>query len=163
MMAYKELEKWTKNKAFNTQHKLLLLQAEFRGAFRRREAVEDVKRMYDEAIVMALRTGFIQDAALFSERAAKYLLRCGETDSVLVQDYLLRAQTLYDEWGAQGKVDQMTAKYGLQSQAFGDSQNSSSNIRGLSRFPSLSTLQHEQLDPFSEGVQRRSVYGMGVR
>ena len=155
---FKELELWLKNKTLNMQQKVLLVQAE--------EAIlkkghNDVRRLYDESILIGQRSGFPNDAALAAERAGVYCLKVGDNDSAV--DYLVRAQGFYKTWGAQGKIDHIAATYPFlpnpsQSQAF------SSNVRGQARFSEMQR-GNEEFNPFKGGKEerRRSVYGLGIR
>ena len=66
--------------------------------------------MYDKAINVAVRGGYIQDAALGSERYALYLLATGDGASSSNVDldakhYMDQAIAYYSEWGALKKVE----------------------------------------------------------
>jgi predicted ATPase len=68
------------------------------------------KKFYEEAIILASRSGFIQDAALGSERFGEFLLH--DMDDRHEAMYRLRAaMNLYREWGAIAKAELLEAKY----------------------------------------------------
>jgi hypothetical protein len=64
---------------------------------------------YSDAILMAGRRGLTHDQALAHERCGEHYMRKRDTDEAMYQ--LGRALTLYEEWGAQGKVDYLNDKY----------------------------------------------------
>ncbi|CAB9511807.1 Protein tyrosine kinase [Seminavis robusta] len=114
----KEMEQWTQRGGINCLQKLLILNAEQKalnflrqGRFcSKKEAVESVREAFDISIATAIRSGFPNDAALACERAAAFLDRCNQ-DAYWVQSYASRAVEYYKLWGANAKVDQLTAIY----------------------------------------------------
>jgi hypothetical protein len=91
----------------------LILLAEEASLRRRRKtstAVEQhVKKAYDDAIISAVRSGFLQNAALAEERCALYFLNVGDED--YAEDYLVRSYAHYEEWGCHAKLVQLEATY----------------------------------------------------
>jgi hypothetical protein len=67
--------------------------------------VEDVRRMYTDAIIQLSKTGFTHFGALANERAGEFMLQ--HNDTFWGEHYLSRAATLYHEWGASVKVAQL--------------------------------------------------------
>jgi hypothetical protein len=68
-----------------------------------------VKSLYDAVIACARRRGYINIAALATERAARYLLSVNDEDEAPY--YLEQAITLYHDWGATAKILQLKTEY----------------------------------------------------
>lgn len=73
---------------------------------------EDVRKMFDKAIAAAIRSGFINFAAIANERAAEYMLDTCE-DEYWGKSYMTNALDCYSRWGAKVKVSQIRQKYRL--------------------------------------------------
>ena len=174
-----EVESWVKKKVLNIQHKLLLMQAEDKAVSNKHNR-DEVKKLYDDSIAMAARTGFPNDGALAAERAGQYFLQAGETE--LAMDYLTRSRSLYRSWGALGKVNQMSNTYysalhdesgcgksqvSANTLGGGESlqllEDTSHNLRGQSRFTQRQSFEDTSLNPFVKSKKQGSVYGMGLR
>ena len=101
------LHQWTKQGEPNVYHMYLILLAE-EAALNKGKLV-DVKNAYDQAITSAVRSGFLQNAALAEERCALFFLEMGDTD--YAENYLRRSHAHYDEWGCKAKLRQLQDKY----------------------------------------------------
>jgi histidine kinase len=114
-MMIKEMEKVMSSKrGLNTLHRYLLMQADMMAcsSSKRRKGHNTVKNAFDEAIVMAGKAGFRQDAALGNELAGEYSLTTREDNTFWAEFYFSRAYDLYMEWGAVAKADQLKTKRG---------------------------------------------------
>lgn len=90
----------------NFQHKYDLVEAEqCRISGRTYEAME----LYDRAITGALENGYLQEAALGNELAAKFYFRINKPK--IAQAYLTEAYQQYERWGAVAKLRQLEAQY----------------------------------------------------
>ena len=159
----KMLAAWVENKALNAQHKLMIVLADM--SISKKRSPEIVKSMFDDAISAAKRSGFTQDAALASEVAGRYFVSV--SDKLLASSYLSGAKTLYDEWGAQAKIDQLETEYDFLSTAeFDQLQLESTNLRGRQRFPARATAWHHQFNPYrsyrSLVRSRRSIFERNI-
>jgi hypothetical protein len=85
-----------KNEAVNAYPILLMLQAEESPS----------KPQYDDTIKACCRSGLIQHRAYLYERAGLYMLE--HKDAGYGKFYLERAMNMYCEWGAHGKVQQLS-------------------------------------------------------
>ncbi|MEG5001049.1 AAA family ATPase [Microcoleus sp. B4-D4] len=102
-----ELLEFAKNCPANYQHKYLAIRAEAgRLSGQKYEAAE----CYDSAIALAIENGFIQDAALVNELAARFYL--SQNRLIFVKNYLSNARVCYIQWGATAKVRQLEQYYG---------------------------------------------------
>ena len=108
--ANKEICRAVKAGALNDLHKAYIMDAEFSASFYRQRP-NVIQKKFDLAIQLASRAGFTQDAALANELAGEAMLRANERHQA--SEYLTRAYSLYTEWGAQAKVEQLVAKHGL--------------------------------------------------
>ena len=143
------LQSWVDNKVFNVQHKLKLVIAE--RAAQQEKDPEVVKAMYDNAITLAQRSGFPQDAALANERAGIYFL--SQQDSFLAGAYMSRAHSLYTSWGAKAKKEDLHAKYHFLS--FAPASNvRGTHHRGRRRFSRGPTAKHQQYNLFTSAELR---------
>lgn len=88
-------------------HQLKLLDAEHFALHKK--PVDDTKMLYCEGVRLSIRAGFIQDAALTSERFAEYLLEVKDVDGASYQ--MGEAVRYYREWGALRKVSMLEEKY----------------------------------------------------
>ena len=72
---------------------------------------DDATRSYLAAIKHAARSGLINQHAIVNERFADYMVDVGNTEEA---EYRYNnAVKLYDEWGAQAKVEQVTTKINM--------------------------------------------------
>ncbi|MBE9122084.1 AAA family ATPase [Tychonema sp. LEGE 07199] len=102
-----ELLEFAKNCPANYQHKYLAIRAEAgRLSGQKYEAAE----CYDSAIALAIENGFIQDAALINELAARFYL--SQNRLIFVKNYISNARVCYIQWGATAKVRQLEQYYG---------------------------------------------------
>ena len=77
----------------------------------KKKHIEQVSKLYTEAVKMSVRGGFIQDAALAKERYANYILDFyRREEKVHAISVLQESCELYKEWGAQHKVQMLRAK-----------------------------------------------------
>jgi signal transduction histidine kinase len=140
----KKLKKWAHHAPINNLHKWHLVEAELA-----RVTGEDLLAMthYDQAIAIAGKHDFPQEAALANELAGRFHSSKGR--SKLAQLYLREAYYGYQQWGAIAKVKHMAAHYpGL---LIKTTQGTSANTAGLA-FTALhpqqstDTLNSEALD-----------------
>jgi hypothetical protein len=71
-----------------------------------------VKEAYDDAISHLMQGEFVHLAAIANERAGEFMARRG--DLFWAQTYMSRAFTLYDEWGAVVKSNQLLRQHRLE-------------------------------------------------
>ncbi|HHY94538.1 MAG TPA: response regulator, partial [Firmicutes bacterium] len=103
---HRQLQQWARHCPANFEHKHLLVAAEI--ACLRRQS-ERAAVLYDQAIRSARAHGFIQNAAIASECAARFYFSRGLTD--LAQKYIRDAYQDYRVWGAQVKAEQLRSRY----------------------------------------------------
>ena len=121
-----KLEPWSRSAPHNHRHKWLLVEAErHRVAGRLVEAID----AYDEAIALATRHGYVNEAALANERAAELWQARGNT--TLAEAYASAACYDYARWGARAKVADLDARYPELHPVDADSSDSSSFGREL--------------------------------
>jgi predicted ATPase/signal transduction histidine kinase len=103
---HRQLQIWAHHCPENFENRTALVGAEI-ARLEGREL--DAERLYEEAIRLARKDGFIQNEALANELAARfYAARGFETTS---QAYLRNARYCYLRWGADGKVRQLDESY----------------------------------------------------
>ena len=102
--AMKEMCRSVKAGGLNDLHKAYIMDAEFSASFHRK-APRSTQRKFDLAISVSSKAGLVQDAALGNELAGEYFFRMG--DSHWATTYFTRAVSLYKEWGALAKVEQL--------------------------------------------------------
>ena len=101
-----QLSKWADNCQENFLNKFLLVEAEIaRLAGQNWRAAE----LYDQAIDLAGRNGFIQEEALANELSAEFWLGKGKEE--FAQIHMKKAHQGYRLWGAGRKIDLLEAKY----------------------------------------------------
>ena len=101
-----QLEEWAKHAPENFENRALLLAAELA----RLEARElDAMRLFERAIRSAQHSGFVQNEALATERAAHFHEARGFDK--IAKAYLRDARQCYLRWGADGKVRQLDERY----------------------------------------------------
>ena len=96
---------WLKKGNPNVYHQLELLNAE-RAALSKRK---DTSELYYKAARLAVRGGWIHDAALTSERHGEYLLEIGDKEGATAK--LKEAIERYSSWGAARKASQLKEMY----------------------------------------------------
>lgn len=110
------LKKWATDGNVNCVHLLLLLDAEEKAFDEQnyQQSGDMALPLFQKAITMATRSGFIHDAALAAERTAEYLrglaafdIECDNSRDARVCDYIQLAINSYTEWGGMAKVDQL--------------------------------------------------------
>jgi len=134
----RQLKALAKNGSVNCVHLLQALIAErLAQSGGRRKQVEVkgmvVKQAYDKAISIALRAGFVSDAALIYHRAAIYFQRVG--DAEFAMEYTEKSIELYARWEAWSIVHTMCRRYGLTMKSY----SSSFSLAGSSTMKRIST------------------------
>jgi hypothetical protein len=94
----------------NHLHVLHILDAEFYASYYNNKLHDQIKRSYQLGIVEAARSGFIQNAALASERYAEYLIT-EQKQFIEGKFQLQESMKFYHEWGAHHKVKLLADKY----------------------------------------------------
>ena len=95
MKRHKVLRKWASDGCCNVIHYVILLDAEL--SVLNREKKQKIQRLYQKAITLAVRGGFVQDAAVANERLAEYLML--QDDTVDAGRHFTQAIEYYEEWG----------------------------------------------------------------
>ncbi|MBD2360083.1 AAA family ATPase [Anabaena minutissima FACHB-250] len=101
-----KMQKWAGHAPLNYQHKFYLVAAE------RHRVLEDkipAIELYDQAIALAKTNGYIQDAALANELAAKFYLQWGKEK--VAAGYMQEAYYYYAHWGSLAKTDDLETRY----------------------------------------------------
>ena len=93
------LRKWSRHAPMNVAHRYSLIRAEL--AALRGRALEALEH-YEEAILLAQRSGYLNDLALASELAGRFHLSQNRRE--LAQYYLEQSASHYKRWGANAKV-----------------------------------------------------------
>ena len=100
------MQKWANCAPMNYLHRFQLVEAEkCRISAQKRAAIE----FYDLAISGARENGYIQEAGLSNELAAKFYLHWGEEK--VAQAYMEEAYYCYARWGAKTKVEDLEKRY----------------------------------------------------
>ena len=110
------LNSLAKRGAVNTLHYAKFLEAEIASLGSTPHGkVKKIQNMYDEAISIAARLGYLNVQAMACERAGEFFLRrkvTGDNEDLWwAREYLERARTFYGEWGAVAKVKHMEVQY----------------------------------------------------
>jgi hypothetical protein len=101
------IRKWVKNENPNVLHYEKLLEAELRSLNGKLDAAE---LLYHQALNLATRSGFIQDAAVINERCANFLMHKRKSpDDALYK--MREACKLYEEWGCRPKVEMIRKEH----------------------------------------------------
>ncbi|VEU43311.1 unnamed protein product [Pseudo-nitzschia multistriata] len=103
------LTAWTKKGMNNTAHMANILKVELTIASDRGTTPKQSRILLDTAITFAYQDGFTHHAALASERAGLYFIH--QDDKKMASLYLSRAFSLYKEWGANAKTEQLERRY----------------------------------------------------
>lgn len=102
----KVVDTWAKNCPANFEDRAALIGAEIARIEGR---VVEAEELYEKAIRSAQKYAFVQNEALANELAAKFYGGRGFT--TIADGYLRRACACYSQWGAQGKVAQLEARF----------------------------------------------------
>ena len=113
----KQIKIWAAFSPSNHMYKYYLLKAEICWI---EKAEGKAAEFFDLAIEHAVNNGFVQDAALANELAAKYYYRRGKEH--IAKAYMCEAYNLYQKWGADEKARQLAKKYSYLKQRFDDKQ-----------------------------------------
>ena len=97
---------WAHPAPMNYQHKVDLVDAEIHRVWGRSYEARD---KYDRAIAGAKTNGYIQEAALANELAAKFYLNWGKEK--IATGYMQEAYYGYARWGATAKTDDLEQRY----------------------------------------------------
>ncbi|MEM1279239.1 MAG: EAL domain-containing protein [Cyanobacteria bacterium P01_H01_bin.152] len=102
----KKLEKWAHHAPMNTRHKFDLVEAE---RYRVEQQPAIAADFYERAINGAKNNGYLQEAALANELAAKFYLDWGKATAAAA--YMQAAYSGYAHWGAQAKAQHLAQRY----------------------------------------------------
>ena len=105
-----ELTNSLKNKNPNVLHCVSLLNAEKAALNQKKYQEDDVRKLYNDAITMSARGGYVHDAALAQERFADYFLNIAG-DLQEARYHIEGAIQRYTKWGAMGVVEHLHNKY----------------------------------------------------
>lgn len=105
---YKALTKSLKKKNPNILHYVSLMNAE-KAALKQKKSKKDVIKLYNGAIRISARSGYVHDAALAQERFADFLLSVGDVNEA--RYHIEGAIKRYTVWGALGIVKHLRDKY----------------------------------------------------
>lgn len=123
-LAYRRLKCLEKLACCNPEtfsNKACLLKAELQACTRKKG---QSLALYDTAIELSRKHGFVHEEALACEKAARMLLECRR--QVEAEAYLSKAMSLYCQWGAQAKVGQLSELIGCKKKnSFAETQCSS--------------------------------------
>jgi len=103
LKARSTIHSWLKKGNPNVKHYAALLDAEHAAMRGRKEAASE---FYKDAILLAARFGFVQDAGLANERYASFLLDVAK-DEDSARYHLEEAIRYYRQWGASKKVSML--------------------------------------------------------
>ena len=117
------LKEWAENAPDNFSHHHLLVSAE---VARISKQTDEAMNLYDQAILIAEKNGFIQDLAIANELAAKFWFAREKDKFALL--YLQYAQEAYLKWGATRKAEQLNHYYPLLSSTTNKQQSNSANV-----------------------------------
>ena len=110
-----------------------------------RSKLDHVKSAYDKAIRSALRSGFLQNAALAEERCALFFFDVGDTDNA--EYYLRQSYGHYDEWGSAAKLHQLNKRYDFMRNS-GPTRRLSTARFGRQRYDPKASEQHRDTSTF---------------
>jgi hypothetical protein len=131
----KKLEKCTKRGMVNVHQMYMIAKAEFM-TLEQNVRTDLVKVAFDDAVRLCNRSGFIQNAALANELCGQFMMD-GKRDVDWGLHYLERAGSLYSDWKADAKLDQLVREFNLSRAAIG--KRHSNALKGRDR---LSDNQH---------------------
>ncbi len=121
----KMINRWSNNMSQNWHHKELIVDAEIADL---KGNHSEAAETYVNAIETAEKNGFIQDAALCNELAAKHWLR--RKNKRYAAMHISRAIECYSKWGAVGKVIQIIKEYPKLVESYGIETNGQEKNRG---------------------------------
>ncbi len=102
----KKLQTWAKHNHYNFYHKHCLAHAEI---YRLERNDHQAFQLYERAIQSATDNGFIQDAAIAKELAARFYL--SQDSKRVALTYLLDAVEDYRKWDAEGKLKHLQTEF----------------------------------------------------
>ena len=105
---HKTFNGWSKQGNPNIKHWKILFDAE--SAILRKKRKNIILQKYEPAVAIAMKGGYIHDAAIASERWGEYSLAV-LSDRKEASACLRQSLRLWREWGALGKVNKMKEKY----------------------------------------------------
>jgi predicted ATPase/signal transduction histidine kinase len=101
-----KLEAWASHAPQNFAHKCALIKAEQARLQGDKQSASD---FYDRAIALAKSHGYLHEAALANELAAKFYLQLGK--DFIAKAYMQEARYCYLEWGATAKIQHIENQY----------------------------------------------------
>lgn len=102
----KKMKSWAAHCPENFQHKYLLMSAEWKRVNGERQVAGE---LYDEALQLAKKDGFLQNEALAGELAAHHYLDLGM--ETIARVYMTEAYEAYMQWGALAKSREIEERY----------------------------------------------------
>ncbi|MCP4146547.1 MAG: GAF domain-containing protein, partial [bacterium] len=167
------MKEWAKFGPRNFLHKQYLIQAEL---YRVTGKKEHASRYYDKSIKTAFENGYINEAALANELAAKFYMQ-NKRDKFAAL-YLTEARSCYFKWGAVAKIKHLEKNYpkylsmrtpgsqisstGTVSSASNDSTNEFLDVKSIIK--ASQTLSREfQLDKFLENMMHILMENAGAQ
>ncbi|MBE9206546.1 AAA family ATPase [Nostoc sp. LEGE 06077] len=102
----KSMQTWADHAPMNYLHKFQLVEAE---TYRVLGKYYEAGDFYDRAIALAQTNGYLQEAALANELAAKFYLAWGKDK--IAAAYMQEAYYCYAHWGAKAKTDDLESHY----------------------------------------------------
>nr|WP_228061671.1 ATP-binding sensor histidine kinase [Phormidium sp. LEGE 05292] len=101
-----KLQNWASYAPFNHQHRSFFVEAEMERIWgKKAEAID----LYDRAITVAKKNGYVQEEALGNELAAKFYLEWGKEK--VAAGYMQEAYYCYARWGALAKINDLEKHY----------------------------------------------------
>ena len=101
-----KLKQWATHAPMNHLHKWHLVEAERACVLGQ---AGEAREHYDQAIGLAQQEGYVQDAALACELAARFYLARGQEDFAGL--CFQKSKHLYEQWGAAAKVHDLETRY----------------------------------------------------
>jgi signal transduction histidine kinase len=102
----RQLEVWAEHCPANFENRAALVHAE---VARIEGRLLEAENLYEEAVVSAHANGFVHNEAVANELAANFHRARGL--ATIADAYLRNARACYEQWGAQGKVNQLDSRY----------------------------------------------------
>ncbi len=103
---HRQLEIWAEHCPANFENRAALVSAEIA---RIEGQLLEAERLYEKAIQSSQANRFIHNEAVASEVAAQFYEARGFT--IIANAYVRNARAAYEQWGAQGKVNQIDARF----------------------------------------------------
>ncbi len=101
-----KLEKWTRHCPLNTRHKYELVKAGFLAC---KGKTAEALRLFDRSVADATAHGYVQEATLANELAARFCL--GLRREKAAREYLREALYGYRKWGAAAKIAHLQKRH----------------------------------------------------